>query len=673
MARGLRKVRPQLSSAYISKWLRVLSNMSAGLLIIGTGALVSLLLYQGMFYSQRISPMTQDRWSPLFQSCVLNSSGFVLGSCDPDEVASTGAIPWTSVGAQLARDLQRNDSSEAPVYVATCVIGGYNGTSWANLMFLVGEHGFPKCKPMGKQVVLGMASLETVGTDDFPLGAFLLSTFADARPVRPVQIATVNGVVTVIQSTVKTIIAPNGSTFAAPWEQRNYVTSVNSLNRLFLMRLWLVAHYLDISSLTDTLDGYSVGSHTGMAVAFGWDHSHTVDHYMLLLAFQVLICFVSLGLLSNDGVITLEGLSGLLKNKPVLTYDILASLERRKLLLVSLVCTFFFSPLYADAIRYTYAETGYHYWYLALLMVAVMMALSWMALLTSLQSVPVPKIWRNRPLCYSAPVFIYCTILFFVIYEGSFDSGKVESEAMWSHAKGTLGLVVHGQTRSSGAYTMTGMTPVIYLIMPDLVVCMLVAWGVSIAAHKWHVGYAILDTSWTSHNEFVNQLPKPQWVTSLNLDHKNTISIGSKLFCKPSLLVLLGYCIIRDKGVDATAATTNLYHPASSHHSSTHDKVETASYVVTTTKEGTTASRLGTTLYAAAQPPPHSSPNRLKTEFIVISIYDLVAALLPWIRRLVYSPHQFGTITTNKFLVTKSHTRLHQKANYTYSRGDCCG
>ncbi|RHY22453.1 hypothetical protein DYB32_009498 [Aphanomyces invadans] len=159
----------------------------------------------------------------------------------------------------------------------------------------------------------------------------------------------------------------------------------------------------------------------------------------------------------------------------------------------------------------------------------------------------------------------------------------------------------------------------------------------------------------------------PQWVTSLDLDHKNTISIGNKLYCKPSLMVLLGYCTIRGRsGADVSSDMTNGKH-ASSHHSST---VE----IILTRKESSMAA---TQMTGSRYPTPlaahHSPPKAVKGDYIVIRIYDLVAAIVPWIRTWVYSPKVFGMIASNKFELTKSHIRLEKKSTYSYSRGDCCG
>ncbi|ETV93809.1 hypothetical protein H310_12373 [Aphanomyces invadans] len=669
-----RTIAPSLTTAYLAKWFRVISNFVAGLLILGTGVLVVVLVSQGMFQSTYVYVKPPEAWTTLSTSCRLDAAGFVPSSCSEVEVAATGALPWQSIGAQLALDL-RIASHNSTVFVTSCLAANSVDVT-ASVSLVVGERDFPLCRPTARQEILGLSAVEAVTTAVFPNGAFLLSTFSDAKPVERVDVVDTMGVrIPVTRSVSKTIIATDGTTTPTLWNQPNYATSLNSLNRFFLMQVWLVVHFVDISALVaaNKIDGYHIGKTTGYATTLGWDNSHNVDNYMLLLAFQILICAVSLALLSNDGVITLEGLSGLLKNKPVLTYDILASLERRKVLLVSLVCTFFFSPLYADAIRYSYGVTGYHFWSLSLLMIAVMMALSWIALLTSLQWLPVPVRWLNRPICYSAPVFVYCTVLFVVIVEAAQSQGPVQAESFWNHGGNTLFLNINGTLYKSGATDTQGTTPVIYLLMPDLIVCVVAAWVASIAAHKVLVGYVVLDTSWTSHNDFVSQLPMPQWVTSLDLDHKNTISIGNKLYCKPSLMVLLGYCTIRDKtravhyAMSGETHNTHVY--VSSHHSSSHDRVDT--HVLHTGGNGHKGNH-SALLDDAAAARQHAQRLRSATEYFVVSIYVLVPSILPWVRYF-HQPQVFGKISSNRFERCKSNTHLEQGLKYTYSRGDCCG
>ncbi|KAF0690548.1 Aste57867_18064 [Aphanomyces stellatus] len=672
-----RKLKPTLTADYLGKWFRVLSNISAGLLIVGTGVLVCLLLYQGMFSSSLVYNVDPSSYMPFFRACRLTAvTGF--HSCDALEVNVTGAAAWTSIGHQLAADLDLTASS-APLFVTTCVAGGGRDDGFAALALIVADAAFPVCNPVGPQPILSHSMVETVTTLAFPQGAFLLTTFADNRPLNVTHLAQTSGPsASVTTSVVKTIVAVDGTRTATKWDQVNYATSLNSLNRLFLMRVMQSPIFMDISTIASDVPGYNIGHSTRWIVSFAWHKRHAVDNYILLFLFQILISCVSLCLLANDGVITLEGLSGLVKNKPVLTYDILASLERRKVLLVALICTFFFSPLYADAIRYTYDINGHHYWSISLLMVAVMMALSWMALLTCLQYLPVPVTsWRHKPLCYNAPVLVYCSIVFFVVVEAAQNRGPSEAVAFWTHATPTLHLNIAGTLWPSGGFDLDGTTPVIYLLMSDLIVSVVGAWLVSIVAHKLFFGNVILDTSWTSHNDFTNQVAPPQYVTSLDLDKKNTITIGNKLYCKPSTIVLLGYCTVRAKTkysipVDGHGGTN---HNASSRESSLNEPASKSDAHPSSSKgvshHGSHVGAMLTSGDPGANSKALNQPSRA-AQYYVVSIYSLVPALESWLRRS-YPPQVFGVINSNKFQVCKSNTKLEQNTTYVYSRGDCCG
>ncbi|CAK4790737.1 unnamed protein product [Aphanomyces euteiches] len=385
---------------------------------------------------------------------------------------------------------------------------------------------------------------------------------------------------------------------------------------------------------------------------------HKVDNYMLLFLFQIVICSVTLVLLGNDGLITLEGLSGLLKNKPVLTYDILASLERRKILLFALVGVFLFSPLYADVIRYTYTINGYHYWSLSLVMVGLIMALSWMAILTCIvQWLPVPAAWRNRPVCYSAPLFIYWNGIGFVVLEAAQLRGAKAAANFWGDAPSTLQLEIDGVLKVSGAFSLDGGTPIIYTFMPEIGAVLVLSWLLSIAAHKVLTGTIVLDTTWTAQNEFMNHLTLPQWITSLDLDKKNTIAIGNKLYCRPSLMVLLGYCTVYDD---------NKYRLPKDEHLN-------FSSCMSSHAEETTSPGKGKIMVQSIAATRSSVTSNMHEEvrYIVISIYGLMATAVPWIRRF-HQTKIVGEIFQNKFTPSKSIVRIDRAHDYVYSRGDCC-
>ncbi|KAH9074020.1 hypothetical protein Ae201684P_015918 [Aphanomyces euteiches] len=95
------------------------------------------------------------------QACKIDTTGFIDGTCHPDEIATTTKDAWTAIGELLALQWQATMSS--PYFVST---SGY-------------DH-FPLCQPSnGPQEIAGVAMLETTVRDEFPNGVFMLPVFAD--------------------------------------------------------------------------------------------------------------------------------------------------------------------------------------------------------------------------------------------------------------------------------------------------------------------------------------------------------------------------------------------------------------------------------------------------------------------------------------------------------------
>ncbi|RHZ07902.1 hypothetical protein DYB31_011451 [Aphanomyces astaci] len=612
--------------AHGRKWWRVISNLLAIFLILLTGLTVVVLLAKGMFFSRLASPyfQTSTDWKPYNQTCRLSPDGFVAASCSAEEVAFTlSPEAWHSIGWQLASDIQVPSATVA-AYVTTCVIG--TRREWVGVAMLVGEFGFPQCLPVGEQVILGMALLETATTATYPDGAYLLSSFSGMKQTHNMtELALSDGTVAMaFAPMVKTLVSTDGVTSMAHRRQPNYRTTLNSLNQRYLMEMISVAEYIDISSVVSTQSGWSVGSRNRFVGTFAWDTQHKVSNYEELLVFQIAIALAALCLLANDGIITLEGLSGLLKDRPVLTYDLFSALERRKLLLVFLVWTMMFSPLYADVLRYLHLVAGNGPWDLSLIMVASLFAWSWMGVLTCVQHVPCPVAWRHRPLAYSAPVFVNTNLALFLGLQMAKDRGFVEFFEFWADAHPLLGIQVHSVAMNAGAYGLDGTTPVIYKLLPDIAMCLGISWVVSIISAASSNGWDCrLDTAWTAHNSFLQSVGVPRWVTCMSLDKRNAIPIGKdKLYCKPSTLVLMGYTSVHSAAV--MSMNTN------------------------------------------AREENHAM------EHFVLGIYDLIRAIMPVLRRR-RPPRVHGTIQHNAFLSAKSTVTLDATRTFVYSRGECCG
>ncbi|KDO26900.1 hypothetical protein SPRG_20426 [Saprolegnia parasitica CBS 223.65] len=324
-----------------------------------------------------------------------------------------------------------------------------------------------------------------------------------------------------------------------------------------------------------------------------------------------------------------------------------------------------YSPLYADVLRYLYNMEGFGdlYWSLSLEMISAMFAFSWIAFLSCWQHLPCPAMLRHKPLSYSGPIYVYSSLFIFLLLATIRTRGRVESAAFWTDAEALLTISVNGTPTLAGSYTADGTVPVVDKLMVDVAITNFSAWAISIMANKLLLGYMYLDTRWTEKNEFLKMIdtPVPQWVTCMDLDVKNAIVIGDKLYCKPSMLALLGFCTVLLK-TKYTATAGVVVAPSSSrisqiiHSATSARKGDTSATATGTDTRGSV--RIDTTKKAAPQP------------YQVISIYGLLPAIM---MSKVYVPRLLGTIEHNVFAPAKSSTRLEKNVPYVYSRGDCCG
>ncbi|OQS02737.1 hypothetical protein THRCLA_04926 [Thraustotheca clavata] len=673
---------PEFTIVYISKWVRITSNVIAGCIILATAIIVAFLLWKGMFQSRYViayPQSTQDsEWESFHSSCVLDQNGWIPNTCDQSEINLTGPTPWTSVGTEIASSLELK-TNKSTAYVTTCLVGMDRGRVAVILLTADPSDGYAKCIPNGGQPATGVFVLETATTDNYPNGVFLLSSNSDSKHYPMSVCVQTDGTSVPIISFMKAFIAVNGSVAAAPDTTVNYYTQINSLNRRYLIWVTSSVHIIAIFDPTQ-YTGWTYGKYSGYIGTIGWVQQHTVDNHYELLHFQILITIISLGVLSNDAYVTFHGASGLLKNKPVLTYDVFSGLERRKALMCCLVATMCYSPLYADVLRYLYNMNGFgdKYWSLSLEMIAAMFAFSWIAFLSCWQRLPCPKFLYNKPLSYSAPIFIYSYLTIFLAIATIRRRGHLEASKFWTDADALLTIQVNGQPVLAGSYTADGTLPVINKLMLDVLITNFSAWFVSILANKFMLGYIYLDTTWTEKNEFLKMLdtPKPQWVTSLDLDGKNAIYIGDKLYCKPSMLALLGFCTILTKtkyavsgGVVLPGTARKVEVQSNTHSSRAGNYSENTNAVSTQTQRETNQSvgNEDSNIH-------HVQTRKQPQPYLVISIYNLLPSIFfPKYRHHCYVPRILGTIEHNVYTPCKSSTKLENGMSYVYSRGDCCG
>ncbi|EQC30684.1 hypothetical protein SDRG_11737 [Saprolegnia diclina VS20] len=256
-----------------------------------------------------------------------------------------------------------------------------------------------------------------------------------------------------------------------------------------------------------------------------------------------------------------------------------------------------------------------------------------------LQRLPLPS---SRLLPFSSRLFVYSSIGSIVYCtHGQFEN---VSNAFYAGAW-SLPLTINGVDRPAGAYNTASVACIGSLLLPWLVYPLMSCLGFSILSamscrylydRQW-----TLDIAWTQRNALLSATRLPRLLTSLPLGEESAISIGNKVFCKPSAQAVLGFATIVER---------------------TTSRVEVALNVCPTP-----SGKEGDKCFAKLK--------LLKTAplTLVVSTYALVPILLGC--RRPASPK--GTITGNEFTAvttpasTTSLRKLIGSKHFVYNRGVC--
>ncbi|EQC37817.1 hypothetical protein SDRG_04841 [Saprolegnia diclina VS20] len=610
-------------------WLRIASNLVAASVLLLSLITMLVLLVQGMFDRRVVQFNYQtdaNYWRPFEQSCLVNAQGFVPHSCTDDERAVLNTDDaWSALGLQLARTLQV--PSQDVYFVTTCLVGCLDETQSAELHLLVGRSSYPACKPTQQQSVLGMVMVEAAVVDSiFPDGAFLATIFADVAASESVPYINSDGTANVVLTNpTRVLVGLDGATQTSP-DGLNSIIFSYPLGSRYFVESHCVSQIIDISQLVRNQVGYSVGETSGKAIVPGWVCGHNVSNAAELLWLQSATAIASFGGIAADLYITSKGLRGLLRHKPVLTYDILSSLERRKLLLLLIVLSGAPSLLYVDVARIYYGtDNGGRIWLLSILSLGIFFAFGAYLLVVLLQFLPSPRrLLRHRILPVSTSVFIYASIPAIIL--NIHGSHELLSNTFYD-VPGVLLMHIGGNDCACGAYDTTGVeTATAYLFG-------FIVWAVGGCAVA-SVVYAVLATylrsqiwclrtEWAKENAFMRACGLPHWCSGLPLDEADAIRIGSRLFCKPSMQARMGFGTL----------------------------LLTAPHARKVLAQDTTS---------ADEP-----------TYVLVSIYALLPSLLPPSLRQI-SPRIFGEIKKNT-LSPPATRRLRRSTRYEQSDGTCVG
>ncbi|ETV91614.1 hypothetical protein H310_13864 [Aphanomyces invadans] len=380
-------------------------------------------------------------------------------------------------------------------------------------------------------------------------------------------------------------------------------------------------------SCTRGLTWWNQGRESKKVVSLTWDTGHVVANATELISIQVLLSLLAMGLISSDFYLTVQGLRGFLQQKPVMTYDLLAGLERRKLLLIVVTLAALPSLLYADVARiYRGTANGDLIWSLSIVLVGMFFTFATLVVLVAVQHVPSP--WPCCLVSFSPGVFSYSTIVSLIVVWHS----RYESVAIgFNDAPMQLGMNFSGVVRPTGAYSADGAETVVAHNLAGtataVAVCLAVSVAYSTLVRVSMTGRVFLHTSWTSTNGFLNQCRLPRWITGLPLDQTNAIKIGNKLFCKPSTQAVLGFAVVVDVAADR-------YHVQSD------QSAKTASF-----------SKHTLTL--------------IPVYWLVPTLARVFAVVPPWM-----TPRIFGTIDKNMFAHSSRDKHLDHRT-YVHCRGAC--
>ncbi|KAF0683747.1 Aste57867_24217 [Aphanomyces stellatus] len=620
-------VQTEKTASYVALG-RVASNIIAAMILFLPMVTLIVLISQGMFDRLIISVNAQTAalyWGDLAKSCVLSSTGWVANSCDNMTLAVMPLPAFMAVGVALTQQLAAElKEAGGTLKMTTCFIGGTTDVGWANLQFVAGYDYFPDCLPVAPQDIAGIAMLETTIRDNHVNGLYFMTLYADQDPTMTMY-SYINS-----DGTQQNLMAnPKRTLFTATGDIEadtlgsDYIIFSRSLGERYRVMGYCHTEIEELSQVnTDLgLSGWSQGKHSKRPVAPGWACGHKVQNSGELIAMQIFFIVGTLVLFAGDVFVTFEGFRGVMQGEPVLTYTILAGLERRKLLVAFIVCNAMPGVLYMDVARmYFYSTNGFKIWCLSCIMMANFFAFAVLLVVSLLDTIPLRL---NSVASYNAPLFLYACISAITL---SFCSNSVFQTAFNKYYAATPYLTLHinGQDWPSGSYTVAGTPSVVTQLTPSIVQPVVVSFvgAIVVSTLIRVVKYksVLMNLSWCKTNSFLTHAVVPNFITSLPLEQSNAIKIGNKMYCKPSTQALMGY---------ATVVTNETGSAVASGNGVDEKKKPTA-------------------------PPNH-----------VISIYALVPAMF-------VVPHVFkqvGTIEHNKFTPSKNANL--DKRRFAHTRGAC--
>ncbi|KDO27331.1 hypothetical protein SPRG_07578 [Saprolegnia parasitica CBS 223.65] len=624
MASGSEKTQVLEKSAKVqsSEVLRRLClNLSEFLLVAIFVSCVALLYSTGLWTRQvtRVSLPSND-WSLVDANCSLSSAGFSSQTC-----VNTRRLTTTSdaIGRALAAAVLSSHASS--LQVTTCAAGTNFG--YGTIVFLMtplSSHIDCTAQP-DANLVHGMAVLETAFNNTTPV--FLLSTYLDTvAPTTEVRIDT-SGDTTVVASKVITTLVAEDGLLSTPATRNHSTWSFASapLGARYRFTFACVTEFVLCPAASDRCTGRA----SKQSVQVAQTCTHEMTNALEISIAQAVLIPLTLHLVNGDFLTTLIGLQGALRRQPVLTFDFLSGLERRKIAFVLLLLVRLPALGYVEVTRlYLATPLGRAMHWVAVVMVSGLFVLVFCNTVLLVQRLPPLPRCKDRAIRVNAPGLLLGTMtLGTVVACGLVSPTEVLYDPIFQRSAALpLRLPSTNRTLVTGAYLSASVPSAIERLLPTI----LGAFGFSLLCSV--LGPIVLHRQWVLNMDFFQRNPflatefVPQYVTFLPAYEHDCIKYGNKIFVKPSMLALLGYAMLREKVPD-------------SHH-------------------------------VVVVQPAHQKPTPAPVAVALVSIYDLVASILP---HALHAPRIRGWVLNYQFKAAPAGTTLTKHATYRPTKGMCIG
>ncbi|KAH9148865.1 hypothetical protein AeRB84_007918, partial [Aphanomyces euteiches] len=419
--------------------------------------------------------------------------------------------------------------SSSPYFVTTCIKTKPTNANQVALVLMAGYDGFPQCQPpKGAQEIAGMAMVEATVRDEYPNGAFMLTVFADKTMSDSILHTNSDGTTDMLIANInQTLIATNGSMTVDRLGVNgvHYSVPIGTRYKISIQSYPVV---LDITSHIDPNTWWNVGRMSKKAVTMTWDYGHAVANRTELVVLDLVFLFCGTIFISGDYYLTYQGLKGFLARKPVMTYDLAAGFERRKIPVFCWTCSHVMSLVYPDVVRVITGPTTF-LWFMATLLVCSFYICSVLILLAWLSYVPSP-FKRVMTISFNSMIhitFVVFVIVYMCVLPWTLDDYRQSPQA--------LSLNISGVLRPSGAYANDGqLGSAVSLLSPISVIvvasCVLVSVALPTYYLKQKYNSFFLSLEWTRTNGFLSQCSMPNWITSLPLDELEESKLATSCF-----------------------------------------------------------------------------------------------------------------------------------------------